>query len=128
MTTDEKHNLIRRYLDAYNTFDVDGMIETLHPEVEFANVSGGETDTSATGREEFRSMAEKAAEMFAERQQTVTDVQEGEDGEVSIQVTYEGELARDLPGGIEAGETVQLDGRSTFAFRDGKIVRIVDHS
>ena len=47
---------------------------------------------------------------------------------LSIDVQYEGTLAQDLPGGLEAGEHIQLDGCLTFAFKDGKIARIVDES
>jgi ketosteroid isomerase-like protein len=128
MTDDEKRALIRRYLDAYNSFDVDGMVETLHPDVEFTNVSDGEVSAAASGVEEFRAMAEKATEIFASRRQTVTAVETEDEGALSIDVTYEGTLAQDLPGGLEAGETVQLEGRSTFGFEDGKIARIVDYS
>jgi steroid delta-isomerase-like uncharacterized protein len=128
MTDDEKRALIRRYLDAYNAFDVDGMVETLHPDVEIKNVSDGEVSAAASGVEEFRAMAEKAAELFASRRQTVTAFETEDGGSVSIDVTYEGTLAQDLPGGMEAGETVHLEGRSTFEFDDGKIARIMDYS
>lgn len=60
MTEQEKRNLIGRYLDAYNAFDVDGMIETLHPDIEFKNVAGSEVNAAASGTEEFRKMAEEA--------------------------------------------------------------------
>lgn len=128
MTEDEKRTLIRRYLDAYNAFDVDGMVETIHPDVEIKNVSDGEVSAAASGVEEFRAMAEKAAELFASRRQTVTAFETEDGGSVSIDVTYEGTLAQDLPGGMEAGETVHLEGRSTFEFDDGKIAGIVDYS
>ena len=128
MTEKEKRDLITRYLDAYNAFDVDGMIETLHPDVEFENVSGGDANTSAAGVEEFRTMAEKAAEIFASRQQTVTSFHVDDEGPVTIEVAYEGTLAQDLPGGVSAGETVRLEGRSTFEFTEGKIRRIIDYS
>jgi ketosteroid isomerase-like protein len=128
MTEQEKRDLVRRYLDAYNDFDVDGMIETLHPDVEFENVSDGEVSAAASGVEEFRTMAEKATELFASRRQTVTSFEPEDGGGLSIEVVYEGELAQDLPGGLEAGETIQLDGRSTFEFDEGKIARIVDYS
>jgi steroid delta-isomerase-like uncharacterized protein len=128
MTHDEKRDLIERYIDSYNAFDVDGMIETLHPDVEFTNVSGEEVSAAASGTEEFRAMAEKAAQIFASREQTITSMEAEEGGAITIEVTYEGTLAQDLPGGIEAGQEVELEGRSTFDFDDGKIARIVDHS
>jgi hypothetical protein len=55
-------------------------------------------------------MAEKATEIFASRRQTVTALDAEDGGSVSIDVTYEGTLAQDLPGGLEAGETVQRRG------------------
>lgn len=128
MTDQSKQDLVNRYLDAYNAFDVDAMVETLHPEVEFENISGDEVTASASGRDEFRSMAEKAVEIFASRRQTVTSFTMHEDGRLTIEVEYEGELAQDLPGGMKAGERVQLTGESTFAFADGKIAEIVDKS
>ena len=128
MTEDEKRTLIHRCLDAYTAFDVDGMVETLHPDVEIKNVSDGEASAAATGVDEFREMAEKATEIFASRRQTVTAVEAEDDGDVSIDVTYEGTLAQDLPGGMVAGDTVHLKGRSTFEFDDGKIAGIVDYS
>ena len=128
MTEQEKRDLITRYLDAYNAFDVDGMVETLHPDIEFENVSGDEVNTSASGVEEFRTMAEKATEIFASRQQTVTSFAVDDDGDVTIEVTYQGTLAQDLPGGVSAGETVRLEGQSTFGFKEGKIATIIDYS
>jgi ketosteroid isomerase-like protein len=128
MTEEEKRALIRQYLDGYNTFDVDAMVEPLHPDVEFQNVAGGEVDARASGQEEFREMAETAAKIFASRQQTVTDWQMEEDGSITIEIEYTGTLATDLPSGVQAGDAFELDGRSTFAFTDGKISKIVDYS
>ncbi len=127
MTEQEKRALIRRYLDAYNAFDVDGRVETLHPDVEFENVSGG-GGAAASGVEEFRAMAERATDLFASRQQTVPSFEGTDGGAVSIEVTYEGELAQDLPDGRTAGDTVWREGRSTFEFADGQIARIIDCS
>lgn len=127
MTEQEKRNLIGRYLDAYNSFDVDGMIATVHSEVEFENVSGGEVNASASGADELRQMAEQATGLFTSRQQTVTAFDPSGEG-ASIEVAYEGVLASDLPNGMKAGETLKLDGRSEFEFKEGKISRIVDYS
>lgn len=128
MTEQDKRDLITQYLDAYNTFDVDGMIATLHPDVEFKNVSGGEVNASASGRGEFRTMAEKATQLFESREQTMTSLEVDDDGSITIDVSYEGTLAADVPGGMHAGESIRLDGRSTFDFADGKIAQIVDYS
>jgi ketosteroid isomerase-like protein len=124
---DELRAVIERYVEAYNAFDVPGMLAVLHPDVEFRNVSGGEVTASTRGREEFRQLAERAATLFARRRQTVVDY--GRDGAGAwIAVAYEGVLAADLGPTLRAGDTLRLAGRSTFVFRDGLIVELVDES
>ena len=127
MTDQEKRALIDRYLTAYNAFDVDAMMETLHPAVEFENVAGGEVNASASGADAFRRLAEQATGLFASRRQTVTAFRPHDSG-ASIDVDYEGVLASDLPNGMRAGETLRLTGRSEFAFANGRIASIRDIS
>jgi len=40
METKAKKNLIERFVRAYNSFDVDGMMALMHPECSFQNISG----------------------------------------------------------------------------------------
>lgn len=127
MTDLEKRALVDRYLAAYNAFDVDGMMDTVHPAVEFEDVSGGEVTASASGADAFRRLAERAAGLFSARRQTVTAFDPGGAG-ASADVDYEGVPASDLSGGPRAGETVRLAGRSEFEFADGRISRIRDVS
>jgi ketosteroid isomerase-like protein len=125
--SDARRRLVERFLDAYNTFDVAGMLALLHPDVEFRNVSGGAVTASARGREEFRALAEHAVTLFASRRQTPTAwAADGDD--VRVEIDYEGALAADLGPGMRAGDTLRLTGRSTFGFRDGLIARLVDES
>ncbi|MDY6939973.1 MAG: nuclear transport factor 2 family protein [Cyanobacteriota bacterium] len=127
MTEPEKRDLIERYLSAYNAFDVDGMMDTLHPQIEFENISGGEVNATASGADEFRQIAQRATGLFSSRNQTVRVFEANEKG-AAIEVSYEGVLAADLPNGMKAGEILQLNGRSEFEFKEGKISRIVDRS
>jgi ketosteroid isomerase-like protein len=125
---DDAHRaLIERYLDAYNAFDVPGMLALLHPDVTFENVAGGQVTATARGREEFRALAEHAATLFTSRRQTIRQYERTADG-ARVEIDYEGILAADLGPGLSAGTTLRLAGRSTFEFRDGCIVRLVDES
>jgi ketosteroid isomerase-like protein len=124
---DPHRALIERYLAAYNAFDVPGMLALLHPDVTFENVAGGEVTASASGRDEFRALAERAATLFASRRQTVRAYRSTGDG-AEVDVDYEGVLAADLGPELRAGATLRLAGRSAFAIRDGRIARIVDES
>lgn len=127
MDSDQQRSLIDRYLAAYNSFDIDGMMATIHPDVEFKNVSAGEVNATALGAEEFRRLAEQSQGLFSSRRQTVRAFESGKD-EAVIEVAYEAVLAADLPNGMKAGETLRLDGRSEFAFRDGRIHQLTDYS
>ena len=127
MDADEKQTLIERYLNAYNSFDIDCMMEVIHDNIEFKNVSGNETNTSASGINEFRKLAEQSQQLFSSRKQTVTKWDLEGNG-ASVEVDYTGVLAVDLPNGMKVGETLQLKGRSEFVFRDGKIYRLTDYS
>lgn len=127
MVADHRRELIDRYLAAYNEFDVEGMLAVMHPDVEFRNVAAGEVTVASQGRQEFRALAEHAVTLFASRRQTVREY--GEDGERAwIRVDYEAVLAADLGPELQSGTTLRLSGRSTFMFRDGLIVQLVDES
>jgi ketosteroid isomerase-like protein len=119
--------LIERYVEAYNAFDVPAMLAVLHPDVEFENRSAGQVTATAHGIEEFRALAERAATLFASRRQHIREYGPEAD-RVRIAIDYEGVLAAELGPGLAAGATLRLAGHSTFWFRDGRIVRIVDES
>ena len=127
MTADPERAALERYIAAYNAFDVPGMLAELHPAVEFRNVAGGAVAAAADGVAEVRALAERGAALFRSRRQTVTRYVAMPDG-ASVEVDYEGVLAAELSPTLRAGDTLRLAGRSTFAFRDGRIARIVDES
>jgi ketosteroid isomerase-like protein len=128
MFADDPHRmLIARYIAAYNAFDVPGMLALLHPDVTFENVAGGQVTAAAQGRDEFRALAEHAATLFTSRCQTIQQYVPTEDG-ARVEIAYAGVLAADLGPELRAGTTLRLAGRSTFAIREGRIVRIVDES
>ena len=127
MEEDEKRTIIEKYINGYNTFDVETMISVIHSEIEFVNISGGEVNATASGIDEFRNLAEEGKNIFSSRKQTIIDFKESDD-RAAIEVEYEAVLAADLPNGKKAGETLRLNGLSEFTFRDGKIYRIVDIS
>ncbi len=127
MTHDEKIVLIERYLHAYSTFDIEGMLAVMHPDIEFKNISGGEVNAAAYGKEELRRLAGKSEDLFASRRQTVMHFEENED-QASADIAFTGVLAADLPNGMKKGEIFKLNGRSEFRFRDGKICSITDIS
>ena len=127
MTEAEKKNLIENYVRAYNEFDVEKMIAGLHDDVLFVNVSGNETTHEIKGAAAFKEQAERAAGLFAEREQTIKKFACGET-ECEIEIEYRATLAADLPNGMKTGDRIEIGGKSIFRFAGGKIVEIRDIS
>lgn len=127
MNDAQQRELIGRYLAAYNAFDVDGMLALLSPAVCFENHAGSELTASTHGLAEFRRLAQKSAALFSEREQRITALQ-FHDGVATADIAYRGRLATHAPGGPPAGTVLELQGRSEFWFRHGRIARIVDRS
>jgi len=127
LTNQQKQSQIENYVQAYNAFDVAGMLRDLHPQVVFKNIANGEVNMELTGVEAFENQANQAKAIFSERQQTITQVEFGEEV-VTIQIDYEGVVAQDLPNGLKAGQELKLNGRSVFKFADDKISEIQDIS
>lgn len=127
MTLEQQKILIQHYIAAYNSFDVDGMLALVHPEVIFTNVADGQVNAEARGVNNFRDMALQSKALFSSRHQKMTNFKCVGDVTV-INIAYEGVLAIDLANGMKAGTTLRLNGRSEFEFKDDKIYRITDFS
>lgn len=123
----EIKTLIRNYLNAYNSFDVDGMTKLLHENIEFRNISSGVVDTETKGIDQFRTLAEQSVKIFLQRRQTMKQITIIDD-KAEIEVDYEGTLATNLPNGLQAGETIKLKGISVFCMKDEKLIMIEDYS
>lgn len=114
---------IRRYIDAYNRKDIDAMMACLTPDVVFRNISGGETTLELDGQKAFRKQAERAAQLFSEREQTITAlISFGDFWEATI--AYRGTFAT----GPNAGQTVEMTGESRFFMEDDRIAQLTDKS
>jgi hypothetical protein len=119
--------LIERFIAAYNSFDIKGMLRLVAADIRFENYSGDRLTAAATGIKEFRALAEHAKALFSEREQRITSVElRGSSAVVAIH--YRGRLAADLPNGPTAGTVLELEGTSEYFLRDGRIAKLIDRS
>jgi hypothetical protein len=123
----KEKRLVQQYVDAYNTFDIDGMAALLHEEVEFRNISDGEVEVETKGIDAFRELAEQSKDVFSKRCQTIKQFMILPN-KVEIEIDYEAVLAIDLPIGLNAGEKLKLQGKSIFEIKDEKLYLIEDYS
>ncbi|HOO63299.1 MAG TPA: nuclear transport factor 2 family protein [Synergistaceae bacterium] len=119
----EKERMIEKYVEAYNTFDVEGMMNLLHPDVLFCNLFRERITVATRGKTEFRSLAEHGATLFRSRKQEVLSLRDIPSGMVAS-IHYKAELAADLPNGMKVGECMDFKGTSEFMFKDGLLCSI----
>ncbi|MEG3158219.1 nuclear transport factor 2 family protein [Lysobacter zhanggongensis] len=127
MNNSSMKDLIDRYLVAYNSFDVDGMLSLLSQDVRFENYSGGQLTAATSGIDELRQLAEQSKSLFSEREQRITGLEFSHDFAAAT-IAYRGKLAADIPNGPLAGTVLDLQGKSEFSFGNGQITKIVDRS
>ena len=119
--------IVKKFIEAYNSLDVEKMMTFLHPEIVFKNISNGEEDTHITGIDEFRELAKKSLMLFKEREQKIISYTE-EGDTVNVEIAYHAILAIDLPNGLKAGDSLDLNGKSKYVFKDDLIILLVDES
>ncbi|AJW63168.1 nuclear transport factor 2 family protein [Elizabethkingia miricola] len=120
-----KEHIIRSYINAYNQFDIPGMVANLHDNIIFKNIQDGETNLLLQGKKEFRQQAELTKTYFKERQQNITSVKHSED-QTEIEIDYYAVLAADMPNGLKKGNELKLTSKSIFKFSDDRIIELTD--
>ena len=122
-----KIDIVKKFVAAYNSLNVESMLACLHPEIEFKNISNGVEDAHTKGIEDFKELANNSIKIFKERAQTITSYIESDDT-VNVEINFRGILAIDLPGGLKSGENLVMNGKSTYVFKDNLITLLVDES
>ena len=125
--TEQLSQIIQNYVDAYNNFDVEGMIKDLHNDVIFKNISNGEVNLTINGKIAFEEQAKQAKQFFKTRQQTITKTIVDYEF-IEIAIDYQGVIAINLPNGLKENDKIALQGKSIFRFVDDKIMEITDIS
>ena len=117
--------IIKRYVKAYNHFDIDRMMADMDDDVKFENIAEGVVTLSLEGKEALKDQAGNAKNLFKKRKQTITHYSFGKDY-AEIRVNYSAIVAVDLPEGLKSGDSLELKGRSIFMFKDNKIIELKD--
>lgn len=123
----ERERVILDYIDAYNRFDVEGMLTNLDENIQFANSTDGVVNMKLNGLAEFKKAAAEATTLFLERTQTITSWL-FEEERITIGIHYHAILATNLPNGLKRGDELNLQGQSIFRFLGNTIVELTDIS
>lgn len=127
MNPAQMRSLVDHYIDAYNRMDVDAMLESVHPLIEFKNITAGVVNASTSGVAEFKALAQQSLPLFSQRRQIIESF-EVKGTRAAASIAFHAVAANDTPNGLKKGQVLNLSGRSEFAFKDGKIFKIKDIS
>ena len=119
--------LVRRYVDHYNSNDVDGMLDCCVDDVIFETVSNPGGSIRLNGKIEMREIIEATTRAFRERRHEVVSILV--DGEkAAAETVFSGVAATELGQFVRSGEHVSIRGATMFELRDNKLARICDYS
>jgi ketosteroid isomerase-like protein len=115
VTDEENLAFLMRLGDAFNDRGWDGVIEFVHPEIEFQEPPEQPGATVFHGIDEVRAGWARWADTWTEQESEAQGIELLPDGRILV-FTRERMLGRD-------GLRVETDSGQLFTFRDGKIVR-----
>ena len=118
---------IQNYIEAYNNFNIEGMLVDLDENIVFENINNGETTLIIEGISDFSKQAELAATYFTVRHQEILKIEMEKDKAI-VSLKYTAVLAKDLAETLKKGDEMILNGTSIFHFNHHKITKIEDIS
>lgn len=119
--------LVRRYVERYNSNDVDGMLECCADDVVFETVTNPGGSIRLSGKTEMREVIEATTRAFRERRhEVVTILVDGQ--RAAAETVFSGVAAAELGQHVRTGEHVSIRGATMFELRDNKLSRICDYS
>jgi steroid delta-isomerase-like uncharacterized protein len=119
--------LVRRYVDRYNSNDVDGMLDCCADDVIFETVTNPGGSIRLNGKDEMREVIEATTRAFRERRhEVVTILVDGE--RAAAETVFSGVAAAELGQHVRPGEHVSIRGATMFELKGDKLSRICDYS
>lgn len=124
MTAASTEALIRRYYDAFNAGNIDGMLECVTDDV-VHDVNQGER---RLGRERFHAFCARMAHHYKERLVGITVLTNPDGSRAAAEFNVEGQYLQSETGlPPAAGQRYALPAGTFFAIRDGKIARVTTY-
>lgn len=119
--------LVRRYVDRYNSNDVDGMLDCCSEDVVFESISNPGGSIRLNGKSEMREVIEATTRAFMERRQELVSILV--DGQrAAAETLFSGVATAEMGHLVRSGEHVSIRGATLFELRDDKLSRICDYS
>jgi ketosteroid isomerase-like protein len=111
----ESAEILRRFMDAWNRRDVEGIVALSDPEIEYVNAPSAVEPGTRRGHEGIRSVVAKQWDLLGDAQVELEWIREHEDGIIgSTRIT------RGMP---DSRATIEVRGLVLWTIRDGRVAR-----
>jgi steroid delta-isomerase-like uncharacterized protein len=123
----ELADLVRRYVERYNSNDVDGMLDCCADDIVFESVTNPGGSIRLNGKEEMREVIEATTRAFRERRhELVALLVDG--AKAAAETVFSGVAAAELGNHVRPGEHISIRGATMFELKNNKLGRICDYS
>lgn len=124
LTTEEKRALVERTYDAFNGFDLEGVVDALHQDCSYRVIAAGQVVASAEGHDAIRAMLFHEGKHSSSRKKTVMEMfVRGE--RLMLEIRYSRVLAI-AEHDLKVGDIESMDGIAEVAFRDRLIAEYIE--
>jgi hypothetical protein len=127
MKEDKMLSIVTEYVEAYNLYDLDRMLSHLDDHVQFYNTFQGILNRQTKGIHAFKEQAQLSIELFENREQKIVGIVLKPES-VTLTISFTGIAKKKLGQQLRKGDPIYVSGKSTFEFKEDKIIRIEDVS
>lgn len=120
-------DIVKLYINAYNSFNIDTMLSLFTSDCIFEDISNSRGVNRYEGIDKLKEVALQSKNYFTTREQKIVNTVVAVD-KIALEIEYHAILALDLPNGLKKGDSINLRGVSIFEFKNNKIARLADYS
>lgn len=123
----EVATLVRRYVERYNSNDVEGMLDCCSDDIVFETVTNPNGAIRLKGKAEMREVLNATTLAFRERRhEVIAMIVDGE--RAAAETVFSGVAAAELGQNVRLGDHISIRGATIFELHDGRLGRICDYS
>ena len=119
-------SLVRRYVERYNSNDVDGMLDCCSDDIVYESVTNPHGAMRLKGKNEVREAIEATTQAFRERRHEVLAmIVDGE--RAAAETVFSGVATTPIGADVRLGEHVSIRSATIFEAAEGRLARICDY-
>ena len=117
--------IVQKYINAYNKFDIDGMISLMHIDCTFEMIHDNKITLKTYGKSDFRQLCILSKNNYKYRKQIIESFKE-ENNKVEVNLYFKATLAIDIPDLGKKDEKISFETKTIFELKNNAIYKITN--